>query len=83
MLAATGMILAGVGDSSAGALAAEYQLIRGSDRYQTAIQVSQNGFAPGVEAVVVATGENYPDALSAAPLASAYGGRCCLHIPRS
>jgi putative cell wall-binding protein len=57
------------------ALAApEYKGISGSDRYQTAIQVSQEGFAPGVEAVVLATGENYPDALSAAPLAAAYGG---------
>jgi len=51
-----------------------YQTISGPDRYQTAIQVSQAGFAPGVGAVVLATGENYPDALSAAPLAAAYGG---------
>ena len=57
------------------ALAApEYRGMSGSDRYQTAIQVSQEGFSPGVGAVVLATGENYPDALSAAPLAAAYGG---------
>jgi putative cell wall-binding protein len=53
---------------------ADFKGISGSDRYQTAIQVSQEGFAPGVEAVVLATGENYPDALSAAPLAAAFGG---------
>ena len=51
-----------------------YYKIAGADRYQTAIQISQNGYGPGVEAVVIATGENYPDALSAAPLAAAYGG---------
>jgi putative cell wall-binding protein/peptidoglycan hydrolase-like protein with peptidoglycan-binding domain len=51
-----------------------YEKIAGADRYQTAIQISQRGYSPGVEAVVVATGENYPDALSAAPLAAAYGG---------
>lgn len=57
------------------ALAApEYQGITGPDRYETAIRVSQAGFAPGVGAVVLATGENYPDALSAAPLAAAYRG---------
>jgi putative cell wall-binding protein len=58
-----------------GALAApDYRSISGADRYETAIQVSQAGFAPGVGAVVLATGENFPDALSAAPLAAAYGG---------
>jgi len=51
-----------------------YDKTVGADRYQTAIQLSQKGFAPGVEGVVIAIGENYPDALSAAPLAAAYGG---------
>jgi putative cell wall-binding protein len=52
----------------------EFRSISGADRYETAIQVSQVGFGPGVGAVVLATGENYPDALSAAPLAAAYAG---------
>lgn len=54
--------------------APEYDKTTGADRYQTAVQLSQKGFAPGVEGVVIATGENYPDALSAGPLAAAYGG---------
>lgn len=54
--------------------APEYRNLSGADRYETAIKVSQAGFAPEVGAVVLATGENYPDALSAAPLAAAYGG---------
>jgi len=59
----------------AGALAAiEYQSLAGADRYQTAILVSQAGFDPGVEAVVIANGEEYQGALCAAPLAAAYGG---------
>ena len=54
--------------------APEYTKLSGANRYETAIQVSQAGFGAGVGAVVLATGENYPDALSAAPLAAAYGG---------
>ena len=54
--------------------APEYRSLSGADRYETAIMVSQAGFGAGVGAVVLATGENYPDALSAAPLAAAYGG---------
>ena len=54
--------------------APEYRSLSGADRYETAIMVSQAGFGGGVGAVVLATGENYPDALSAAPLAAAYGG---------
>jgi putative cell wall-binding protein len=59
----------------------EYRKLSGVNRYQTAIQVSQAGFGPGVEAVVLATGENYPDALSAAPLAAAYAGPVLLTHP--
>jgi putative cell wall-binding protein len=54
--------------------APEYTSLTGANRYETAIMVSQAGFGPGAGAVVLATGENYPDALSAAPLAAAYGG---------
>lgn len=46
----------------------------GTNRYQTAVLVSKAGFAPGVEALVVANGEVYQGALCAAPLAAAYGG---------
>ena len=52
----------------------DYSSLRGADRYETAVKVSQAGYAPGVGAVVLATGEDFPDALSAAPLAAAYDG---------
>ena len=50
--------------------------IWGSDRYNTAITVSQNSFPkPGsASAVVLATGETFPDALSGVPLATEKGG---------
>lgn len=44
--------------------------IQGRDRYETAAQLSRARFASS-RYVVIATGENFPDALSAAPLARA------------
>ncbi len=49
--------------------------IAGADRYETAIAVSRATWATGtVDVVVLATGEDYPDALCAAPLAAVVGG---------
>jgi len=36
----------------------------GKDRYSTAVEISQKTFAPGVDAVYIATGVNFPDALA-------------------
>jgi putative cell wall-binding protein len=46
--------------------------IQGTDRYNTAVQVSQQT-APVVPVVYVASGDSYPDALSAAPAAAKQG----------
>ena len=46
--------------------------LSGADRYLTAIEVSKDGWPSGVDTVILTTGENYPDALSAAPLAGKY-----------
>ena len=43
--------------------------LAGSDRYGTSAAVSRAVFGPGVPAVFVATGESFPDALSAGPAA--------------
>ena len=43
--------------------------LSGVDRYATAAAISAANFAPGVPAVYIATGENFPDALSGAPVA--------------
>lgn len=44
----------------------------GNDRYLTAIEVSREGWSAGADTVIITNGENYPDALSAAPLAKKY-----------
>lgn len=50
--------------------------ISGADRYEVAVGISKKAFpgSGGVPVVYIATGENYPDALSAAPAATKQGG---------
>lgn len=55
--------------------------IAGNDRYMTAIAASQSGWTMGADTVVITTGENYPDALSAAPLAGKYNAPLLLAAP--
>lgn len=54
--------------------------LAGSDRYSTSVAISSS-FASGVPVVYVATGENYPDALSAASAAAVQGGPLLLTDP--
>src|SRR5688500_275665 len=46
----------------------------GADRYATAAAVSAAHFSPGVPAVYVATGADFPDALAGGPAAARAGG---------
>lgn len=46
--------------------------IAGSDRYQTSINISKIGWPNGSDYAVIATGRDFPDALSAAPLAKKF-----------
>ncbi|AFQ45904.1 cell wall-binding repeat-containing protein [Desulfosporosinus meridiei] len=46
--------------------------IAGYDKYQTAAAISQQGWPNGADAAILAYGEDYPDALSAGPLAHKY-----------
>lgn len=47
----------------------------GDDRYATSLAASREAFADGTaETAVIVTGENWPDALAAGPLATALGG---------
>lgn len=48
--------------------------IAGADRYETAVRISQAGFPGKSDVVYLAAGENFPDALSAAPAAAKEGG---------
>ncbi|MBU2603117.1 MAG: cell wall-binding repeat-containing protein [Actinobacteria bacterium] len=51
-----------------------YATLVGSDRYETAILVSQDAYPSGASIVFVVKGDDFPDALAAAPLAAAYDG---------
>jgi putative cell wall-binding protein len=57
-----------------------YSMFRvgGADRYAVAANVSMRTFDPGVPVVYVASGANYPDALSAGPAAAHEGGTLLL-----
>jgi len=46
--------------------------IAGYDRYETAVEISQSGWQDGANSAILAYGENFPDALSAGPLAHKY-----------
>lgn len=56
--------------------------IAGTDRYRTAVEISKE-FAPGVPVVYLATGTDYPDALSAASAAASQGGPLLLTTPNA
>lgn len=59
--------------TAAPADAADTSRLWGSDRYETAVAVSQQ-FSPGQQAVFVASGSDFPDALSATAAAARVGG---------
>lgn len=59
---------------AAGAAPSSTTRIAGSDRYATAVALSQSAFPSGAPAVIVASGEAFPDALAAGPVAVALGG---------
>lgn len=48
--------------------------IAGENRYETAVEISQSGYAGGADVVYVASGQLWPDALTAGPAAAAEGG---------
>lgn len=65
------------------------QRVAGADRYDTSAAASSFAvdgapvFAPGVAVAFIASGTNYPDALSAAPAAAHLGGPLLLTAPGS
>jgi Tol biopolymer transport system component len=48
--------------------------VAGPDRYATAVEASKVGYPSGAASVVIATGENWPDALGGSALAGAVDG---------
>ncbi|WP_066041711.1 cell wall-binding repeat-containing protein [Herbiconiux solani] len=57
--------------------------VAGPDRYSGAVALSVSGYPDGAPVVYVATGTNYPDALSAGPAAAVQGGPLLLTLPDS
>ncbi len=57
--------------------------VQGLDRYQTAVQTAKAAFPEGSDVVIVASGANFPDALSASALAGAYDAPLLLTYPTS
>jgi putative cell wall-binding protein len=55
--------------------------IGGADRYDVAVGLSQANFNAGVPVVYIASGANFPDALSAGPSAAKQGGPLLLVQP--
>jgi len=58
-------------------------VLAGDTRYDTAVQVSARAFPEGADTVVLATGEDWPDALGGAALAGAVDGPMLLTNPDS
>ncbi|SMH42202.1 Putative cell wall binding repeat 2 [Rathayibacter oskolensis] len=58
--------------------------IAGGDRYATAVELTRSDYGPGYMPVLyLASGENWPDALSAGPAASHQSGALLLTDPRT
>ena len=59
----------------------DYQRYAGSDRYTTSVNISRAGWTSSQYAVL-ATGEDFPDALSSAPLSKKYNAPILLTNPK-
>jgi len=57
--------------------------VGGTDRFETSALVSAEAFGPRVPVAFVATGTNFPDALSAGPAAATLGGPILLTMPNA
>ena len=59
------------------------QRLSGSDRYATAVSISKHAYPDGASTVILATGLDYPDALSAAALGAKIQAPLLLTDPKS
>ncbi|WP_382309644.1 cell wall-binding repeat-containing protein [Herbiconiux sp. UC225_62] len=55
--------------------------IAGADRYEVAVQIANGMFPTTAHVLFIASGVNYPDALSAGPAAAKLGGALLLTLP--
>lgn len=73
ILGGTGVVSAAA-ETQLGAYATTVLRRAGTNRYNTAVEISRSKFSPGVPRIYVATGENFPDALAGAAAAGFVGG---------
>jgi N-acetylmuramoyl-L-alanine amidase len=57
--------------------------LEGHDRYGTCDSITRTGWTSSVSTAIIATGEDFPDALSAAPLAKKYNAPILLTSPNT
>lgn len=81
ILGGTGSVSSSVAAALDGYTAGEVRRLAGADRYATAAAVSAATTSPGVGAVFIVTGANFPDALSAGPAAIRLGAPLLLTEP--
>jgi len=62
---------------------AEYVRVWGTNRYETSAKIAQKYWQASSDYIVLATGENFPDALCAGPLAAHYGAPILLTPSKS
>ena len=74
VIGSSGVISDVVASVLGGYATAGIERIAGVDRYATSAAVSARFFGPGVVAMYVATGQDFPDALAAGPAAAHWGG---------
>lgn len=70
---ALAVVLSLIGATPANAAEPETERLTGGDRYESSASISGK-YAPGVEVAYIASGQKFPDALSAAPAAAVQGG---------
>lgn len=68
-------------DADSASVAGTIQRIGGSGRYEVAVSIAQRAFPGTADTVFIASGQNYPDALSAGPVAAAENGPLLLTPP--
>ncbi|WP_348788527.1 cell wall-binding repeat-containing protein [Leifsonia sp. NPDC080035] len=67
---ASGLTVAGTFTLTVDAPAVDWTRLAGADRYETAAAIAEHAHPQGAKTVYVATGMNFPDALSAGPVAA-------------
>jgi putative cell wall-binding protein len=83
LLSVTALLSPAASQSTRGATSIDVDRFGGPDRYAVAANASAATFAPAVAAAVVATGQKFPDALAAGPLAALLGGPVLLTYTNS